>query len=79
MRALYVSLAELLPIVENLSQADRLELMNLLSKQFSEDSSRLLVTRLPGQDKGKIFMADDFDDPLAESVSNSFENSELRM
>ena len=74
-----MSLAKVLPIVETLSQADRLELMNLLSKQFSEDSSRSLVTRLPGQDKGKIFMAGDFDDPLPESVLDSFENSEFLM
>ena len=74
-----MSLAEVLPIVETLSQADRLELMNLLAKQFSEEASRSLVTRLPGQDKGKIFMVDDFDDPLPESILDSFENSELRM
>ena len=74
-----MSLAEVLPIVETLSQADRLELMNLLSKQFSEENSRSTVTRLSGQDKGKIFMADGFDDPLPESVLDSFENSELRM
>ena len=74
-----MSLAEVLPIVETLSQADRLELMNLLSKQFSEDASRSLAIRLPGQDKGKIFMADDFDNPLPKSVLDSFENSELRM
>ena len=72
-----MSLAELLPIVETLSQADRLELINLLTKQFSEEVSRSLVTRLPGQDKGKIFMADDFDAPLPESILDSFENSEL--
>lgn len=74
-----MSLAELLPIVETLSQADRLELMNFLAKQFSEETSRSLGTRLPGQDKGKIFMVDDFDDPLPESILDSFENSELRM
>ena len=74
-----MSLAELLPIVETLSQADRLELMNLLAMQFSEETSRSLGTRLPGQDKGKILMADCFDAPLPQSVLNSFENSELRM
>ena len=74
-----MSLAEVLPIVETLSQADRLELMSLLVKQFSEETSRSLVTRLPGQDKGKIFMADDFDAPLPESILDSFENSEFLM
>ena len=74
-----MSLVEVLPIVETLSQADRLELMSLLVKQFSEEASRSLVTRLPGQDKGKIFMADDFDAPLPESILDSFENSELLM
>ena len=59
-----MSLAELLPIVSTLSDSERLELMNLLIKQFSEQPSRSQIQRLPGQDKGKIFMADDFDAPL---------------
>ena len=49
-----MSLAELLPIVKTLSQADRLELMNFLAKQFSEETSRSLGTRLPGQDKARF-------------------------
>ena len=72
-----LSLDEVLPIVETLSQADSLELMNLLAKQFSEETARSWVTRLPGQDKGRIFMADDFDDPLPESVLCSFKSSSL--
>lgn len=74
-----MSLAELLPIVETLSQTERFELMNLLAQHFSEQPFRSQINRLPGQDKGKIFMADDFDAPLSSEILNGFENSELLM
>ena len=74
-----MSLIELLPIVSTLSDSERLELMNLLIKQFSKQPSRSQVQRLPGHDKGKTFMADDFDAPLFSEILDGFENSELML
>jgi antitoxin (DNA-binding transcriptional repressor) of toxin-antitoxin stability system len=36
--------------------------------------SKDLLPRIPGQDKGKIFIAPDFDDPLPPDVLDSFLN-----
>jgi prevent-host-death family protein len=30
------------------------------------------LSRVPGQDKGKVFVADDFDDPLPENILAGF-------
>ncbi len=64
-----MSLTELLPIVNTLSDSERLELMNLLVKQFAEQPSRSQVQPISRKDlfgiwRGEIWMADDFDAPL---------------
>ena len=69
-----MSLAELLPIISTLSDSERLELMNLLIKQFSEQSPQGYVQiqkekpisrkDLFGIWRGEIWMANDFDAPL---------------
>jgi hypothetical protein len=40
------------------------------------DQSEIIVTtfRIPGQDQGKVWMSDDFNDPLPDSILNDFLN-----
>ncbi len=72
-----MSLAELLPLVDQLTQAEKLQLMQLLNCQLSQPEPAARLPRVPGQDKGEVMMADDFDAPLPDDILDSFENSEL--
>jgi hypothetical protein len=40
------------------------------------DRSEVIVTtfRIPGQDQGKVWMSDDFNDPLPDNILNDFLN-----
>jgi hypothetical protein len=59
-----MSLAELIPLVENLTQTEKMQLMQVLSGGVSGADSRSPLPRVPGQDKGTVIIADDFDAPL---------------
>ena len=72
-----MSLAELLPLVDRLTQAEKLQLMQLLNCQLSQPEPEACSSRVPGQDKGKVIVANDFDAPLPDEILDSFENSEL--
>lgn len=72
-----MSLAGLLPLVDQLTPAEKLQLMQLLNQQPSTQDQTEHLPRVPGQDKGQVIMADDFDAPLPDAILDSFENSEL--
>ena len=72
-----MSLAELLPLVDRLTQAEKLQLMQLLNCQLSQPEQIERLPRVPGQDRGQVIMADDFDAPLPDEILDSFENSVL--
>jgi hypothetical protein len=64
------SLEEILEVIEIASQY----LRKLILPNPKPAITTTLSPRIPGQDKGKVFIAADFNDPLPDSILNDFLN-----
>lgn len=75
-----MSKAEVLEALRNFSLEDILDVIEVASQHLrnlilpTPKPTAALRPRIPGQDKGKVFIAADFNDPLPDSILSDFLN-----
>ncbi len=75
-----MSKTEVLDALRHFSLEEILEVIEVASQHLRKlilptpKPAAALRPRIPGQDKGKVFVAADFNDPLPDSILNDFLN-----